>query len=205
MCCYYNHPIQFYVPRMKRSIYDLNNEYERKRPKRDRDELLENMKDWCISKGVEISQKVKFGKGCAGHGLIATENIIGGEELAKIPRSATLHHSSRLTKGLKYNLNVQKHPWLPVILSLMAEWDQQDSPWREYIQWLPDVGSLTLPHNWGSEYNFVISNIGLKEHIDDDRERMDDDFKMAWAFIQKNKEHFPYDLEEAKAWLVFSK
>ena len=88
--------------RMKRkSFYELNCNYESKRLKKCRDDLLLDMKNWCILNKIVLSDKVKFGAGCAGHGLIATASIATGEELAKIPRSATLHHSHRFQLGFK--------------------------------------------------------------------------------------------------------
>ena len=79
-----------------------------------------------------------------------------------------------------------------------AEWSYADSKWRSYIDWLPDVGTLTLPHNWSATYAKVIDTIGLKEHIDDDRERMDQDFQLAMTFIKKNEQLFPYTDQEIR-------
>ena len=81
---------------------------------------------------------------------------------------------------------------------IKAEWSYADSKWRSYIDWLPDVGTLTLPHNWSAAYENVIETIGLKEHIDDDRERMDQDFQLAMTFIKKNEKLFPYTDQEIR-------
>ena len=62
---------------------------------------------------------MKFGPGCAGHGLLSVEKIEEGEELVLIPRSATLHHSDRLENEFKKFTKIKNHPWISVILSLM--------------------------------------------------------------------------------------
>ena len=77
------------------------------------------MNKWCLYKGIKISPKVKFGPGCAGHGLLSVEKIEEGEELVLIPRSATLHHSDRLENEFKKFTKIKNHPWISVILSLM--------------------------------------------------------------------------------------
>ena len=77
------------------------------------------MHKWCLYKGIKISPKVKFGPGCAGHGLLSVEKIEEGEELVLIPRSATLHHSDRLENEFKKFTKIKNHPWISVILSLM--------------------------------------------------------------------------------------
>ena len=84
-----------------------------------RDDLLRSMNKWCLYKGIKISPKVKFGPGCAGHGLLSVEKIEEGEELVLIPRSATLHHSDRLENEFKKFTKIKNHPWISVILSLM--------------------------------------------------------------------------------------
>ena len=86
---------------------------------------------------------------------------------------------------------------------IKAEWSYADSKWRSYIDWLPDVGTLTLPHNWSATYENVIDTIGLKEHIDDDRERMDQDFQLAMTFIKKNEKLFPYTDQEIRERFLF--
>ena len=93
--------------------------------------------------------------------------------------------------GLERNIALESEPE-------KAEWSYADSKWRSYIDWLPDVGTLTLPHNWSSAYEKVIDTIGLKEHIDDDRDRMDQDFQLAMTFIKKNEKLFPYTDQEIR-------
>ena len=102
-----------------------------------------------------------------------------GEELAIIPRSSTLHHSPKLEKAFKLNLKVKNHPWISVILSIMAEWSDSKSFWAGYVNWLPEVGDLTLPHTWPEKYNHAIELIGLNEHIENDLANIDQDFEVS--------------------------
>ena len=98
---------------MKRCFDEIDS-FASKRAKRSRDDLLQQMRSWCLEKNVTLSEKVTFGPGCAGHGLLATGDIEEGEELARISRSATLHHSPRLEKAFKINSKIKNHPWISV-------------------------------------------------------------------------------------------
>ena len=68
---------------MKRCFDEIAS-YAKKRPKRSRDELLGEMNEWCLQQGVKLAESVKFGPGCAGHGLLAVKDIKAGDELGEI-------------------------------------------------------------------------------------------------------------------------
>jgi len=184
---------------MKRTCHGQIAAFTAKRRRSDtRDELLERMREWCTRMSVTLSPKVKFGPGCAGHGLLATDDIDEGDELAIIPRLATLHHSPKLERAFKVNNKVKRHPWVSVILSIMAEWGDEHSKWGDYIRWLPDVGDLTIPHCWSGKYESAIALLGLAEHIDNDLSNIERDFELAMKLISKNKNLFPFTDDELK-------
>ena len=60
----------------------------------------------------------------------------------------------------------------------MTEWSNPDSFWAGYINWLPEVGDLTLPHTWSEKYSEAISLIGLEEHVENDLSNIDRDFEV---------------------------
>lgn len=155
-----------------------------------REERLLDFEKWCRSTGkITISNSAKFDMVCvAGHGLRATAHIKEGEEIVRIPRTATIQRSARLENVFKRYPDVESHPWLPIILSLMVEWDRPDSHWAPYVDWLPKQGEMpNLPHNWPAEKNSLLKLLGLEEQVDDDAARM----KADWQKIQPIVTKFP--------------
>ena len=64
---------------MKRTCHSQIAAFTAKRKRNDtRDELLERMRQWCTKQNVTLSPKVTFGPGCAGHGLLAIDDIDEG-------------------------------------------------------------------------------------------------------------------------------
>ena len=59
---------------MKRCHEQISS-FTSKRVKHDRDSLLDKMREWCSTKNITLSPKVTFGPGCAGHGLLAVDDI----------------------------------------------------------------------------------------------------------------------------------
>ena len=72
----------------------------------------------------------------------------------------------------------------------MSEWDRKDSKWVDYLEWLPDVGTLQLPLNWDEEDKDHLINIGLTDHINHDETNMNNDWMVVKNFIEKNRNHF---------------
>ena len=180
---------------MKRSaVCILNDEFEWKKSKSEktRDERLDDFKAWCIERKIEIATSVKFDTNCiAGHGLRAIADINEGDELVRIPRAATIYHSTRLEKAFKRSVDIRDHRWISVILSMMVEWGRNDSVWTPYIDWLPDVGELAdLPHNWSGQHVALRKLLGLDEQVTDDTDRIKADWERVLPFVKKNLDLF---------------
>ena len=99
---------------MKRSIVPFAHrerespEEKRSRTSKTREERLRDLENWCREKHVTLSPAVCFDSKCiAGHGMRATRDVGIGEELVRIPRSATIRHSPKLAKAFKPGIGIE--------------------------------------------------------------------------------------------------
>jgi len=154
-----------------------------------RDSRLAEFESWCLKRGISISKKVEFSRNCiAGHGLKAKEKIENGEELVRISKENTISKSALLSDAFKRFVDVDQHKWVPVILSLMAEKSAKHSEFDGYINWLPDKLE-NLPHFW-TKNEHELNLLGLKEQIQDDNERLENDWILGKKVISKFPDRF---------------
>ena len=96
----------------------------------------------------------------------------------RIGKNSVLCKSDLLADAFKRFLDVEKHNWVSLTLSIMAEQCAANSDFKGYLNWLPKK-SETLPHYWGKRNESALDLLGLKEQIDDDNERLENDWLLA--------------------------
>ncbi|CAG5096188.1 Oidioi.mRNA.OKI2018_I69.XSR.g14509.t1.cds [Oikopleura dioica] len=107
----------------------------------------------------------------------------------RIGKNSVLCKSDLLADAFKRFLDVEKHNWVSLTLSIMAEQCAANSDFKGYLNWLPKK-SETLPHYWGKRNENALDLLGLKEQIDDDNERLENDWLLAKKVVEKLPERF---------------
>ncbi|XP_046360265.1 N-lysine methyltransferase setd6-like [Haliotis cracherodii] len=152
---------------------------------------------WCDDNGFCVSKKVKVGKegSCAQNGMVAVADIEKGETLFVIPRKMLLTPSTcGIAKLLEEgSAELQSSSgWIPLLITLMYEYNNPQSRWRTYLDVCPDFKELTLPMFWTqSEREELLKGTGVIEAVDRDLVNITHDFKkLVQPFIQKHKDVF---------------
>lgn len=152
-----------------------------KRPKREDgssdcsvDESLNNFLLWCDEVNLNLSNKVYLSKEgtAADYGMLAKEDIEEGHILFSIPRRAVLHPgTSKTKKVLEEGRSCLESPsgWVPLLLTLMYEYNSAESHWKPYLSLWPDFRKLDHPMFWSKEEREkLLKGTGVPEAVDTD-------------------------------------
>ncbi|KAF9624831.1 hypothetical protein IFM89_014216 [Coptis chinensis] len=146
---------------------------------------------WVFDKGV-ISNKnpaVKPGIVPEGLGLIAQRNISKNEVVLEVPNKFWINSDTvaaseigKFCGGLK--------PWVSIALFLLIEKARKDSPWRSYLDILPDATNSTL--YWSEEElselqgtQLLSTTMGAKDYVQSEFLKVEEEI------ILPNKNMFP--------------
>ncbi|KAJ8312192.1 hypothetical protein KUTeg_009565, partial [Tegillarca granosa] len=127
--------------------------------------------------------------------MVAIGDIDAGECLFQIPRGCLLNPStSSLQDDVKCELMKIKSEsgWVPLLITLMYEYNNPASKWRPYMDLVPDFKELDLPLFWTkSERDTLLKGTGLQSKVDRDLLMMTKEFKeRVLPFVDKHKEIF---------------
>ncbi|ESO91644.1 hypothetical protein LOTGIDRAFT_217400, partial [Lottia gigantea] len=161
------------------------------------DQNLDAFLTWCKESHIKLSEKVRISKNgsCAQYGMIAQADIEEGECLFTIPRDKLLFENTTsisdiLAKGSK---ELQSESgWVPLLISLMYEYNNPQSPWRPYLDLVPDFKELNLPMFWDrEEREKLLTGTGVIEAVDRDLKSINTEFnKIVLPFINKHPDSF---------------
>uniref|UniRef100_T2M9D8 N-lysine methyltransferase SETD6 n=1 Tax=Hydra vulgaris TaxID=6087 RepID=T2M9D8_HYDVU len=182
---------------------------------------LLNFLQWCKANNLNLSSKVKVDFNGTSHryGMLATEDIKKGEVLFTVPRQLLLNQN---TATLKNRLNefekwLDTHGkslndssgWLPLLITLMWEFNQKDSFWASYLLLVPEISEFGHPLFWKEEeYNLEFQGMPLLNDIIVDRENIETEYaEFVLLFLRRNKDLFGslenYSLEFFKRMVAF--
>ncbi|KAK6192842.1 hypothetical protein SNE40_004243 [Patella caerulea] len=138
----------------KRNEVKDQNEIPTKLSSQEKNDIqLTSFLKWSDDNKFRMNVKVRVGKkgSCAQYGMIAEDDIKEGECLFEVPRSILLHGgTSSISNLLKNEADdlLSESGWVPLLISLMYEYNNPTSTWRPYLDLVPDFKELNLPMFW---------------------------------------------------------
>ncbi|XP_077166366.1 N-lysine methyltransferase SETD6 [Paroedura picta] len=129
---------------------------------------------WCDHVGLVLSPKVCVSREgtVADYGLIAREDLLAGEVLFTVPRTALLsQHTSSISSLLEKEQDSLESPsgWIPLLISLLHESTISNSHWGTYFSLWPDFIGLDHPMFWSKEERWrLLQGTGILEAVDKD-------------------------------------
>ncbi|KAF5186190.1 [Fructose-bisphosphate aldolase]-lysine N-methyltransferase protein [Thalictrum thalictroides] len=162
--------------------------------------VLTSFWQWVCDKGV-ISNKspsIKPGIVPEGLGLIAQRNISRNEVVLEVPKKFWINSDTvaaseigKFCGGLK--------PWVAIALFLLREKSRKDSPWRSYLDILPNTTNSTI--HWSEEElselqgtQLLSTTIGAKDYVQSEFLNVEEEI------ILPNKHMFPSITEDDFLW-----
>ncbi|WAR03817.1 SETD6-like protein [Mya arenaria] len=189
---------------MKRNAEEIveGNVSVKKRKANENFEKLNDFAQWIQKNNFMLSDKVKVSQegSCAQYGLVAVDDISADEMLFQIPRSLLLNPDTcGIAKCLKEDSKdiAGTSGWVPTLLALMYEYTNPESPWRPYLDLVPDFSQLDLPMFWSkSERVDLLQGSGVAEAVRRDLANMEDEFNsVVRPFVRKHKDKFSPECE----------
>ncbi|VDH95937.1 N-lysine methyltransferase SETD6 [Mytilus galloprovincialis] len=158
---------------------------------------LNKFKEWITENSFNLSPKVNVGNegSCAQYGAVALEDIEEGECLFQIPRSCLLMpQTSTISQQTQNDIDSLKSSsgWVPLLLSLMYEYNNPQSKWRPYLDLVPDFKQLDLPMFWTeTERKSLLKSTGVIEAVDKDLKNISTEFNdIVLPFVKKHSDLF---------------
>ncbi|CAH2323799.1 N-lysine methyltransferase setd6 [Pelobates cultripes] len=156
-----------------------------------------NFLGWCEEMGLELSPKVYISSEgtVAQYGMMAREDILVGEVLFSIPRSALLsQNTTRVHDLLLKEQETLASPsgWVPLLIALMYEATDSGSPWAPYFGLWPVLDPPDLPMFWSDkEKTTLLQGTGVSEAVKKDLENMEQEYEsIVLPFIQRHPHLF---------------
>ncbi|XP_052072608.1 N-lysine methyltransferase setd6-like [Mytilus californianus] len=158
---------------------------------------LNKFKEWMTENSFNLSPKVYVGNdgSCAQYGAVALEDIEEGECLFQIQRSCLLMpQTSTISQQIQTDMDSLKSSsgWIPLLLSLMYEYNNPQSKWRPYLDLVPDFKQLDLPMFWTeTERKSLLKSTGVIEAVDKDIKNISTEFNdIVLPFVKKHSDLF---------------
>ncbi|KAL4240291.1 N-lysine methyltransferase setd6 [Mactra antiquata] len=201
---------------MKR-VVENNDSYENSDVKKStiKSELneLNNFIAWSSKNDFQLTDKVVVTKegSCAQFGMLATDDISKGEVLFQIPRKCLLTPDNcALADCYKKDKDLIQcsSGWVPLLLSLMYEYNNPSSFWRPYLDLVPDFKQLDLPMFWSSkERDTLLQGTGVNDAVNTDLQNIENEFtSIVLPYIEKHNDKFSpvcKDIEFYKKMVAF--
>ncbi|CAJ1057481.1 N-lysine methyltransferase setd6 [Xyrichtys novacula] len=154
---------------------------------------LQNFLQWCHKVGLVLSSKVCVSKAgtAAEYGMLATDDIEGGEVLFTIPRSALLHQGTAKVSALleKESSSLESSSgWVSLLLALLYEYTAPQSHWKPYLSLWTNFKTLDHPMFWSKEErDRLLRGTGVPEAVDTDLANIQREYKdVVLPFINKH-------------------
>ncbi|CAC5404604.1 SETD6 [Mytilus coruscus] len=158
---------------------------------------LNKFKEWMTENSFNLSPKIYVGNdgSCAQYGAVALEDIEEGESLFQIQRSCLLMpQTSTISQQIQNDMDSLKSSsgWVPLLLSLMYEYNNPQSKWRPYLDLVPDFKQLDLPMFWTeTERKSLLKSTGVIEAVDKDINNISTEFNdIILPFVKKHSDLF---------------
>ncbi|XP_028930981.1 N-lysine methyltransferase SETD6 [Ornithorhynchus anatinus] len=153
---------------------------------------------WCRRAGLQLSPKVTVSRvgTVSGYGMLAREDLQGGELLFTVPRAALLsQHTTSIRALLHRERQALKSQsgWVPLLLALLHEYQASDSPWHHYFSLWPDLNDLDHPMFWPKEERGrLLQGTGVPEAVEKDLANISHEYSsIVLPFTEAHPDLFP--------------
>lgn len=181
--------------------------------------LLTKFLNWCGTEEFGLNSKVIVGWNgtCSGLGMTAKRRVRAGESLFVAPRRSLLSPATgRLSTALRSaglavgdeeegtqdsesdassSSSSQANSgsgWAPLLLTLVAEYSAEASPWKAYLRLMADSPDLDLPLLWPKEERErLLAGTQVVNMVERDLERIREEFEnVSLPFIERHSSLF---------------
>jgi len=163
---------------------------------------LDEFLNWSKSMLIKLSTKVKVCYKGTSHryGMIAMQEVKKGEEIFSIPRRVLLNPDSTsiYEKLIDYEDWLEdigkslddSSGWVPLLITLMYEYNSENSPWKQYLQLIPETKNLGHPLFWKlGELEEELQGISLYDDTKQDIGNLEDEYRRyVVPFVYQNKD-----------------
>lgn len=174
------------IPKAKASTGDIQ------------DGMITAFVQWANDRNFRINPKVTVTRHgtVSKFGMMAISDIECGECLFEIPREHILmQETCSIASLLAENTSsiTSDSGWVPLLLALMYEFHNPQSPWRPYLDLVPDRNDLDLPICWTQkERQDLLQGTQIPAMAETDLQMIHHDFhKVALPFIKNLPDLFP--------------
>ncbi|XP_018431248.1 PREDICTED: N-lysine methyltransferase setd6-like, partial [Nanorana parkeri] len=162
-----------------------------------RDDPVSAFLDWCTASGIHLNPKVYISTEgtVAQYGMMTRQDLPVGEVVFTIPRPALLsQHTTRIQDLLeqeRQNLD-STSGWVALLVSLMYEAMDHNSPWAPYFGLWPQLVPPDLPMFWSEEERAeLLGGTGVPDAVRKDLENIEEEYKtIVLPLIRRHPETF---------------
>lgn len=162
------------------------------------DAIISAFVQWCNDRNFQISPKVivtRHGT-VSKFGMVAISDIKCGDCLFQVPRENILMPETCTIASLLSRSSPtisSDSGWVPLLLALMYEYNNPQSPWRPYLDLVPDREDLDLPICWTpQERHEFLQGTQIPAMTETDLQLIYYDFhKVALPFVKNLPNLFP--------------